>query len=462
MAPLDLVERLAALRNLASIPREELAWLVAHGDLEAHPAGAVVGPKGQRIRSLWIILSGRISVRVDRGAGPKRVITWDRGEVTGMLPYSRMTGPPGDNILEEAGELLTVHERHFPELILRCPVFTAYTVHLMVDRARGFNASDLEDEKMISLGKLAAGLAHELNNPASAAARGRRLLLSTLDEADDALRELRAPGLNDRLFDAIHEVRRQCNASPDSDTLSTIQLADRQDAIGGWLVGKGVNDDFAAALAETPVTIAALEGLATASGPALEAALRWIVATCSERAIAVNIEQAVARIFGLVDAVKRFTYMDNLAAPEGVDVGRGLRDTVDILASKVSTKEATVRLDVDPNLPRVHASGAALNQVWFTLVDNALDAVMLSGAVVVSAHREADRVVVRVSDNGPGIPTEALSQIFDPFFTTKPPGQGVGLGLDIARRLVRQHHGDIAVRSVPGQTEFEVSLPLDE
>ncbi|MGB5998960.1 MAG: hypothetical protein WBI00_00610, partial [Thermoanaerobaculia bacterium] len=195
MPTADLVDRLAMLPNLAGIPREELEWLAAHGNLDLHPAGLVMAPKGKRIESLWVILSGHISVRVDRGIGPRRVIGWRTGEVTGMLPYSRMTGPPGDNFLEEESELLEIHEQHFPEMIHRCPAFTAYTVHLMLDRARRFNASDLQDEKMISLGKLAAGMAHELNNPASATVRGANLLLVALDEADAASRALGAAGL---------------------------------------------------------------------------------------------------------------------------------------------------------------------------------------------------------------------------------------------------------------------------
>jgi signal transduction histidine kinase len=210
------------------------------------------------------------------------------------------------------------------------------------------------------------------------------------------------------------------------------------------------------------VTIAALDALARAApGPTLDAALRWIVAGCMTQALARDIEQAATRIHDLVAAVKRFTYMDSVAGPEPVDVTVGLRDTVRVLAAKARERAAGVTLDVAPGLPRAHAIGSELNQVWLNLLDNALDAVAASGRVTLSARLETDRVVVRVVDDGPGIPPDVLPRIFDPFFTTKPPGQGTGLGLEITRQLVRQSNGDIAVQSRPGHTEFRVSLPAE-
>jgi signal transduction histidine kinase len=459
MADANLVDRLAALSNLGGIPREELEWLVAHGHLETREAGTVLAPKGKRVEKLWVILSGHVAVQVDRGAGPRRVTDWRTGDVSGMLPYSRMTGPPGDNYLETRSELLAIHVKHFPEMIHRCPAFTAYTVHSMLDRARSFNASDLQDEKMISLGKLAAGLAHELNNPASAAVRGAKLLLSDLAKADAASRALGAARLTDDLLDTIERVRSACLTKPTGTVLSPIQQADREDEIADWLVRHHVEPVHAQALAATVVTIDELNTLAKAtSGDALAAALRWIAAGCATRSLAVDIEQAATRISELVAAVKRFTYMDNLAGSELVDVGAGLRDTIRIVASKAKSKGAAITLDVEADLPRVRATGGELNQVWLNLIDNALDALSESGRIDVSARMERNRVVIRVVDNGVGIPPNAVSQIFDPFFTTKPPGQGTGLGLDVTRRLLRRYHGDIAVHSRPGLTEFRVSL----
>jgi signal transduction histidine kinase len=461
--PTALVDRLAALPKLAGIPRTELEWLVAHGTLEVHDAGTVIAPKGQRITKLWVILAGHVAVQVDRGVGPRRVMDWRAGDISGMLPYSRMTGPPGDNYLEARTEALAVNEEDFPEMVYRCPVFTAHCVHSMLDRARSFNSSDLQDEKMVSLGKLAAGLAHELNNPASATVRGAKQLLAILVQADVASRALGAAGLTDELFAAIEQVRSTCLAQPAGTVLSAVQQADREDEIADWLDQHEVDAAHAEALADTGVTIDALDTLATVtSGDALDAALRWIAAGCATHTLAMDIEQAATRIHELVAAIKRFTYMDGRAGPEPMDVEPGLRDTIRVLAAKAKAKGAAIVLDIAPQLPQVHASGSELNQVWLNLIDNALDAIPESGHVAISARSELDRVVVRVADDGPGIPLDVMPRIFDPFFTTKPPGQGTGLGLDITRRLLRQYHGDITVQSRPGRTEFRVSLIAEQ
>jgi signal transduction histidine kinase len=460
MSVTDVVDRLAALPPLGGVPYEELEWLVAHGTFEVHEAGHVIGPKGRRVEKLWLIVSGHVAIRVDRGAGPRLVTEWHAGEVTGMLPYSRMTAPPGDNYCAEKTEFLALHERHFPEMVHHCPAFTAYTVHTMLDRARNFNTSALQDEKMVSLGKLAAGLAHELNNPASAAKRGATLLLQDLSQLDAALRVLSgAPRFTNELFDAFEQVRQLCLRRSEGPVLSPIHQADREDAIADWLARHHADPVLAASLADTAVTIDALDTLARAMpGETLDAALRWLAARCATHALATDIEHAATRIYELVTAVKRFTYMDNLAGPESVEVEAGIRDTLRVLDSKVMSKGAFIALDVEADLPRVRATGGDLNQVWLSLIDNALDAIPESGRITISARSELDRVLVRVVDNGPGIPADLLQRIFDPFFTTKPPGQGTGLGLDMTRRLVRRYHGDISVESRPGLTEFRVSL----
>jgi signal transduction histidine kinase len=452
----DLVRRLAALPNLSEIPRAELAWLAEHGRHERHAAGTVVAPKGRRIERLWILLDGHVAVRVDRGAGPRRVMAWHTGEVSGMLPYSRMTGPPGDNYCETPTELFTIDQTDFAEMTARCPQFTRYTVHLMLDRARGFTSSDLHDEKMVSLGRLAAGLAHELNNPASAALRGAKQLRPMLATSDKASRALGASRLADVAVEAIEQARAAC-LEPTGWT--PLQRADREDEIARWLEARACDQAHAAVLAGTATTIQMLEALADAvPREALHTAIAWIAAGYETQRLSAEIEQALTRVHDLVAAVKRFTYMDQLAGPDVVDVAEGLGDTIRVLTSRAEAKRAVMALDVEADLPKVRAAGADLNQVWLCLLDNALDAVADGGRVQVAVRRDLDRVVVSIVDDGRGIPPDVMPWIFDAFFTTKPPGKGTGLGLDIARRLARRHHGDITVQSRPGCTEFRVSL----
>jgi signal transduction histidine kinase len=316
---------------------------------------------------------------------------------------------------------------------------------------------------MISLGKLAAGLAHELNNPASAAVRGAKLLLTGLHDADTASRALGAAGLTPAQIQAIERTRDACAARPSGGVLSPLEQADREDAFAEWLSRHNADPGQAAALADTAVTISALDELASVvSGETLGSALRWIASGCATHALAMDIERAANRIYELVSAVKKFTYMDTLAGRESVDVEAGIRDTMRIVASKAKSRRASITLDVEPGLPRVSANGGELNQVWLNLIDNALDAIPESGSVAIDARRELDRVVVRIVDNGPGIPPEILPKIFDPFFTTKPPGQGTGLGLDITRRLLRHYYGDIDIQSRPGRTECRVRLVAEK
>jgi signal transduction histidine kinase len=456
----SIVDRLTALPDLAGIPRAEMEWLVRHGRLESGQAGDVIAPKGVPVEDLWVLLSGSVAVHVDRGTGPRRVIVWKAGEVSGMLPYSRMEAPPGDNVLEEPTEYLSIPVVRFPEMVRVCPNFTAYTVHIMLDRARRFNASALQDEKMISLGKLSAGLAHELNNPAAATVRAASLLPEALEEADRVSREVGAAGFTPEEVEAIEGLRGRMGVSRSDSVLSPIERADREDAIADWLDRHDCDPEYASALAETTATLEELDGVAAAvAGERRATAIRWIAVGGSACALATDIQRAATRIHDLVAAVKRFTYMDNLAGPESVDVAAGIRDTIAVLTSKAKSRGAKVALTVDGDVPNALATGGELNQVWLNLIDNALDAIEPEGRVDVHVSSEADRIVVRVTDDGAGIPPEVLPMIFDPFFTTKPTGQGTGLGLDITRRLLRQYKGDLTVDSRPGRTEFRASLP---
>jgi signal transduction histidine kinase len=463
MTATDLVDRLANHRTLGVAPREELEWLAARGAVRRLDVGDVLSPKGAPVEGLFVILSGRIALFIDRGSGPQKLAEWRDGDVTGLLPYSRLVAPPGRSVAQEPSEVLVVPREHLRDLARECEELTTILVHRMLDRAREFTSNELHDEKMISLGRLSAGLAHELNNPASAIERSAALLGSRLEHVEQAARALGTAGLADAQFDAIDGVRNACAAAPEPGVRSPIEHAEREEAISGWLADRGLDTAAAEALAETTVKLDALDRLAGAvDGPALNAALRWAAAGCSVRRLASEIQDAATRIAGLVLAVKGFTHMDQATAAGPVDLAQGLGNTVAVLKSKARGKSVAVSVRVEPDLPRVRGFAGELNQIWGNLIDNALDAVPESGRVEVVARLDSRRVVVRIADNGPGIPAEIRDRIFDPFFTTKPAGQGTGLGLDIVRRLIQHNEGEIAVESQPGRTEFQVTLPIAE
>jgi len=456
----EIVERLQGHKTLGNSPREELEWLATHGEFRHYPAGDVVVPKTERVTDMVVILSGHAAIHVDRGNGKRKVMEWMTGDVSGNLPYSRVGNPPGDSVIEEDTEAVALHCDLFPEMIIKCPTITATLVHAMLDRVRHFTSTDWQDEKMVSLGRLAAGLAHELNNPASAVARSSKLLEESLSEAEEAAYGLGSATLNAKERELIEALRDGSLVRATTGVFSAIERADREDEILTWLEENGADTTPYMALSESGISVDALDRLAENVRPeTLNRALRWIAAGYTTRSLAVDIERAASRVYDLVSSVKRFTFMDRATVSEPQNIAQGVTDTVAVLASKAKAKSVMVKLEIPEPFPLVPAFGGELNQVWSNLIENALDAVPESGSVIIRASCVGKDVVVRVIDDGPGISQEDKNKVFDPFFTTKPMGQGTGLGLDISRRIIRRHNGSIEFDSVPGRTEFRVTLP---
>ncbi len=461
MSESELIERLGQHKTVGTAPREELAWLVRHGKLRRLEAGEVLSARGAQVDGMYVLLTGHVTLCVDRGSGPQKMIEWRGGDVSGILPYSRLTTPPGDAVAQEVTEILSLDRDELRALTHDCHELTSLLVRTMIDRARLFTSSELLNEKMISLGKLSAGLAHELNNPASAIERNAAQLERHLETADAATLALGAANLNEAQLEAVRAIRSACMAKQTEGVLSPLEQAEREDAIADWLCARKLDASMAYALADTNVTFEALDALAAVvSGPALNAVLRWAASGCGLRSLAAGIQDAAMHVSGLVAAVKGFTHMDRAMVADAVNVGEGLRDTVTVLRAKAREKQVAVAMKVDDALPKVRGFAGELNQIWGNLIENALDAAPQGGHVEVTARREGELVVVRVIDDGPGIGAAIRERIFDPFFTTKPQGQGMGLGLDIARRLVLHNDGTIEFDSGPGRTEFRVALPV--
>jgi len=460
----EIIEQLTSHRLLSGVPRKELEWLADHGEFRRYEVGEIASRKGERIPHLMVVLKGKFGIHLEERHGWRRALEWKGGDLSGLIPYSRMSASPGNTVIDEPTEALAIHESLFSELIRECPGVTAVGVHVMLDRARTFNEAQLQDEKMISLGRVAAGLAHELNNPASAAVRGAHHLSSELREADASARSLGALRLTDEQTAYLRDLRERCADGQGRSTLSPIEQADREEEMVAWLEAHDADSTLGPALADTHITTLDLDELADEIAPeALDVALRWIASGCNTQALTRDIEKTTKRIFELVSSIKRFTHMDKAQVPEPIDVGQLLMDTVTVLSAKARHNSISLKTEIEPHLPKVLGFGGELNQVWMNLIDNALDAAPNdgTGSVIASARREHGFVVVRIQDNGAGIPEEIRGRIFDPFFTTKPQGDGTGLGLDIAQRVARRHRAELDFTSEPGKTIFRVGLPIE-
>jgi len=413
---------------------------------------------------LIVILAGGLQGARRTGGGMYIV---GAGTITGMLPFSRMTVFPSNIRATAPTRLAAMHKDRFEEMFRRIPDIQPRLVGLLTDRVREATRADQQLEKLAALGKLSAGLAHELNNPASAVRRsaaGLREALATLRDANFALcREDLTDEVLEHLAEIENDVAARMSGSPVMDAL---ERSDREDRITAWLEKHGVEKpwELAPALVEAEADDDCLDKLsARFPGKTLQFALRRMSATIEVEKVLRQIESGSTRISELVKAIKEYTYMDQSGEKE-IDLHEGLESTLTMLHHDLKNG-INVRREYDKSLPKICAKGSELNQVWTNLIDNAIDALAEKakagkGEIVIRTARDDGFALIDIVDNGPGIPPEVRGRIFDPFFTTKEVGEGTGLGLDTVYRIVRQHHGDVRVDSRPGETRFQVRLPI--
>jgi signal transduction histidine kinase len=393
-------------------------------------------------------------------AGETVVIPLKTGDVTGVLPFSRMKQfSVGLKTVTET-RLLRFPSAHFSELVYKMPELAQRLVGLMSDRIRETTRREQQRDRLASLGKLSAGLAHELNNPASAAKRATSQLREVLTKIRDASHEL---GSRDLTAAQRAEIEKVETAFVQSDETppDPLAISDLEEQIDALLRSHGQNDlwQLAADLARKNVKPAALESLfAILDAGTARAALVRIAASVEIATLLNEIESGTSRISDLVRAIKEYTYMDQTPL-QNVDIVKSLETTLTILNHKLK-HGVTVERDYQKIPLLVNSFGSELNQVWTNIIDNAIDAMHGEGKLKVRVYREDDCVVVEITDNGPGIPDNVRAHIFEPFFTTKGVGEGTGLGLDTVQRIVKKHRGNIQLESVPGQTRFQVWLPI--
>ena len=458
----SLARRLRVVEAFSDLTDAQLAWLADHAEILELEAGDAFRREGDPADVMFAVLDGEVRSRKEQGESDGRLYVRRTGQLGGMLPNSRLTHFPITTRAAKRTTLACFDAATFPTMREVIPILEARLAAALLDRAKENSQFEQHRERLAGLGKLAAGLAHELNNPMAAIQRAA----AELDRATTALEHLS----RDLLVDAVGEpawARFEASTRADpalqSEAQDRLALSDAEEAVAAALTRLGVLDgwrlagDLAASGARAPALEDALAGLAPAD---VERLATWRSATHAAATLHAELASAATRVVDLVTAVKGFSQLDRALAETDVNVREGLTSTMAILGHALRARRVTVREDHAEGLPFVRGLAGELNQVWLNLLDNAVDAAGEGGTITLRTRFHASEVLVDVEDDGPGIPDDIVWRVFEPFFTTKPVGEGTGLGLELVRRVVLAHGGDVHVESAPGRTVFQVRLPV--
>ena len=459
-------EWLQTIAALQDVPLVQLQWLIDNSTQQELDEGGVLFKPGEPIKGTFVVITGAIRLCILQGKEWRELATFESKAVTGYLPFSRAKTTIG--VAEAVSNLqyLFFPVERMDEMIRTQFELTQALVHIMTTRVRDFTAFEQQNEKMMALGKLSAGLAHELNNPAAAVVRGSASLLAHLKLTPETFKKVMAIQLTEEAVGLVNDQLFAILKREHPNNLTMMQRSSREDDLAEWMAEYHIanSSEVAENMVEFGFTLQDLDSFKKHIPlNSVSAVFNWINNNLVTEKMVMDIEAASRRIAELVGAVKNFTHMDQGNGKQYADIHTGIRNTLTMMQFKIRQGNISLDEQFDTTLPEVNAMVGELNQVWTNLIDNALDAMAVNGTGILQLTTRRDRecVEVTITDNGPGIPDEVKSRIFDPFFTTKEVGKGTGLGLDVVTRIVKQHKGSIKVSSRPGQTSFMVAFPID-
>ena len=455
-------DELRPLTILEGLPDGELDWLCEHSERITLESGDHMFERGQVADALWIVVKGVIQGFEEIGGQWLLVATTVAGQVTGTLPFSRMTHYPRHTVAAEPSEVLRLDASLLKELLDVSQEIGRRLVAQMSDRVRGDVRLEQQGEKMMALGRLSAGLAHELNNPAAAVRRAAATLSEHRAKLPALVTALVRHHVSEQGLEKLEHLRSLGRQSTVS-TATALESSEREDDLLEWLEDHGVAEpwEVAATFNEANLSVEDLADVArNVPEAALPDALAWLGGGITSDRIVEEIKAAAGRISELVASIKTYSHMDRSQEHKPTDVRLGIDNTIQMLGHKLKGKAIRLVREYQEDLPLIPANAGELNQVWTNLIDNAIDAMHDGGELTLKAKLNDLWVEVEIVDDGPGIPEEIQSHIFEPFFTTKEVGVGTGLGLGIAMRIVETHQGHIEVRSTPGRTVMCVRLPV--
>ncbi|GAB3896995.1 ATP-binding protein [Spirosoma agri] len=465
--------RLETLRQFSLfdlVPDEQVQWLIDQSEEISLPGEHTILHAGDFVEYMMLLLEGRIRVDTGTSGSGEEILIYEPKSVLGVLPYSRIQTIRNRIITDKPSRILRLHRDKLRELAQTQYELTEALVHQMTTRVRDFTKLAQQTDKLASLGRLSAGLAHELNNPVSAVVRSVDTLSTHLRATPESFKTVMSLDLANDQVDCVQEVffkKMDQQTAGETRPLTLLERTSLEDDLTDWLDDHAIDDsmDLAGPLVDYGFTVDDLDWLLEKIGDEnLAGVTNWIVNNLVTEKLVSDISEASKRISTLIGSIKNYTHMDRGGGKEQVLLAEGIRSTITLLNHKIKSKHIDLSILIPDDLPVVCGWPGELNQVWTNLIDNAIDALPDGGKIEISSQPDrrsdgSEFVLTTITDNGTGIPEDIQDKIFEPFFTTKEIGKGTGLGLDIVKGIVDHHNGSIKLKSVPGHTAFSICLP---